>query len=93
MAIFGLFRCFGPFGPFFACFGLPVEGGFTSTPRAGALYRVFWGSEGLGPGRAGEAPEGPKTGKIPDFGDPGPGAPEGSGLPLPGTGPRREGLM
>jgi len=73
MAIFGLFRYFGPFEPFFASFGIPAEGCFTSTPRAGALYRLFWGSEDPGPGRPGEALLGPKLGKSPKSGDSGSG--------------------
>jgi len=94
MAFFGLFRYFGPFGTFLAGFGIPDEGCFTSTPRAGALYPVFRGFLDLGPGEPGKAQNGPKTRENPKMGfralrSPGGGS-LGSG---PGTGPRREGLM
>jgi len=76
MAFLGLFRLFGPFRPFLAYPGIPAKGGFTSTPRGGALSRLFRGFLVPGPGRPGEGHFGPFFPKIPEKGDfrgPGPG--------------------
>jgi len=92
MGFFALFWGFGPFEPHFARSGIPAEGGFTSTPRGGALHPEIWGSGGLVPGKAREAQKGPILEKTPKMGVSGSGAPEGvSQHPARGQGPGARG--
>jgi len=81
---------------FFGHFGIPrplFPRGFTSTPRAGALSRLFRGSEVPEPGETRETSKMGIFADFPEIGISGLPGPEGLDQSRPGTGPRREGLM